>query len=655
MVEPLWTPSPERAAATRLARFLHTAREASGRELRGYDDLWRWSVEEPAAFWGLWADEAGVIFHTRADAVLEGDRLPHARWFPGSTLNFAENLLRDTSDRAAVLALDERDLAPRTTTFRELRAQVASFQAWLRAQGVGPGDRVAGWLPNRPEALVAMLATTALGAVWSSSSPDFGVQGVVDRFSQITPKVLIVADGSVYGGKVHRTLDKAQQIAAKLGETLQAIVVIGVADALPDLSSWPAAIAWDDAQDTTITEPTFAPLPFDHPVFVLYSSGTTGVPKCIVHGAGGTLLQHSKEHQLHTDLGPDSVLFYFTTTGWMMWNWLVSALFSGTAIVMWDGSPVHPANDTLWRMAQDLRVTAFGTSPRFLALCEQNGLEPGRDYDLSALRVLLATGSPLPPEGFRWAYEHVKADMQLASICGGTDIISCFMLGSPIDPVYAGEIQRRGLGMAVEAWAAPNRPVIGERAELVCTVPFPSAPVGFWNDPDHKRYHAAYFQDFPGVWRHGDFIELTPRHGVVVHGRSDATLNPGGVRIGTSEIYGPVEAMAEVSDSVVIALPQGADVEVVLFVVPAAGVPADAALATAIRRRIREAASPRHVPGRILAAPAIPRTISGKKVEIAVLQALRGEAVPNRDALANPEAIDWFIHEAGRLREAPSL
>jgi acetoacetyl-CoA synthetase len=420
------------------------------------------------------------------------------------------------------------------------------------------------------------------------------------------------------------------------------VVVVPVLGAV-DVSVVPGAVTWDEAVRSDAREPHFEPLPFDHPLYIMYSSGTTGVPKCIVHGAGGTLIQHAKEHILHTDLGRSDRLFYFTTCGWMMWNWLVGGLFTGAGIVLWDGSPAYPGPDVLWKMAEEHKVTVFGTSPKFLSMCAKEGVRPGAQHDLGDLKTVLSTGAPLSQENFEWVYEAVGDDVQLASISGGTDIISCFMLGSPVDPVYAGEIQKRGLGMAVEAWRSEGEAVEGEKGELVCVQPFPSMPVGFWNDDTGERYHRAYFDVYEGVWRHGDYVEITPNKGVIVYGRSDATLNPGGVRIGTAEIYRPVEAMAAVVESVVVGLPEDDDIAVVLFVVLAEGVVLDAALDREIRRRIRAAASPRHVPRRILVAPAVPRTISGKKVEIAVSRVLQGETVPNRDALANPEALDWFV------------
>jgi acetoacetyl-CoA synthetase len=607
-----------------------------------YDELWQRSVDEPARFWeALWKD-----LPIRASApytrVMGEPRMPGTPWFVGARLNFAENLLGRAPDTQ--LALVARDEAGRrvTLTHGELRAQVERVSAFLASQGVGAGDRVAAFLPNREEALIAMLAATRLGAIWSSCSPDFGFQGVLDRFGQIEPKVLFGCDGYRYGGKEFDTRERLAQIVAAL-PSLRALITVPVlgkpTDGLPT-----NALAWQDALQSTEPAPPFAQLPFDHPVYIMYSSGTTGVPKCIVHGAGGTLLQHAKELLLHSDVRPGDAISWFTTTGWMMWNWLVSGLMTGATVVLVDGSPAWPDLGTLWRMAEQEGLTHFGTSPKFLASCEKGGYHPKDRVDLSRLRSVMSTGSPLAAEQFSWVTSAVK-HVQVASISGGTDILGCFMLGCPLVPVYPGEIQKRGLGMAVEAWDESGHPVVGVKGELVCTRPFPSMPVGFWNDPEGEKYLDAYFRHWPGVWRHGDWVELTERGGVIVYGRSDATLNPGGVRIGTAEIYAVVETLPQIADSLVVSqdVPEDNDIRVVLFVVPAPGVVLDDTLRAQIRTQIRTQCTPRHVPARIVAVADIPRTISGKKVELAVQRILHGQPVPNRDALANPAALDLFV------------
>jgi len=641
MTQPLWTPSPDRAARTHLSRFTQFVNREHGLNLSGYDALYEWSIASIPAFWESVWKFADILHSEPYRAVLENPAMPGGTWFRGARLNFAENLLRYRDERTALVFVREGGEIAETVTYAELYGMVARLARFLSEAGVGPGDRVAGFLPNRIEAVVAMLAATSLGAIWSSCSPDFGFKGVMDRFGQIEPKVLVTADGYFYNGKAFDSLARVAQVVREIG-SIERVVVVPFVNDRPDLSSIPKAIPWAQALDNGAREIAFAQLPFDHPVYIMYSSGTTGVPKCIVHGAGGTLLQHAKELILHTDLTREDVIFYFTTCGWMMWNWLVSSLYTGAAVVLFDGSPSHPDASALWKMAQDAKVTVFGTSAKFISMCEKAGVRPGADFDLSRVRAVLSTGSPLAAESFQWVYREVKADLQLASIAGGTDIISCFMLGSPVDPVYPGEIQKRGLGMKVEAWTDDGKPVVGEKGELVCTAPFPSMPIGFWKDPGNEKYLDAYFRFFPGVWRHGDYIEVTPRGGVIVYGRSDATLNPAGVRIGTAEIYRVVEGLDEVVDSLVVGQDWDNDVRVLLFVVLRPGMRLDEALVRKIKDQIRRNATPRHVPAKVLQIADVPRTLNGKKVEIAVSKILRNEEVKNRDALANPEALELY-------------
>ncbi|WP_462330148.1 acetoacetate--CoA ligase, partial [Thiohalocapsa halophila] len=650
---PIWTPSPERVDASRMAAFIAAAEGATGHRFPDYAALHRWSVLDPEGFWALLWQFLDLHASTPWRQVAEHpERMPGASWLPGARLNFAEHLLRHADTRADDIAIvfrgenGERE----TLTFGELRAQVGALAAWLRAAGVGAGERVTAILPNRPEAIVGMLAAASIGAVWSSASPDFGVDGILDRFGQITPKVLIGIDGYHYGGKRIDVRERLAQIAARLPSLEQLVLVPWLA---PDTSpprarpatgpSEPSAQSWPDLVDAHRgAAPVFAPLPFDHPLYILFSSGTTGKPKCIVHGAGGTLLQHLKELALHTDLGAADRLCYFTTCGWMMWNWMASALALGTRLVLFDGSPFHPGPEVLWDLVAEEGVTAFGTSAKYLAALEKAGAEPARTHDLSALRTLLSTGSPLAPESFDYVYRAVKDDLLLASISGGTDIVSCFALGNPMLPVYRGELQCRGLGLAVEVFDEAGSPVVAERGELVCTQPFPCMPLGFWNDPDGARYRAAYFERFPGIWTHGDFAELTPRGGLVIHGRSDAVLNPGGVRIGTAELYRVVEAMDEVLEAIAVGQDWQGDQRILLFVVLRPDLTLDDALTDAIRRRIRAQLSPRHVPAEVRQVAAIPRTRSGKIVELAVADVIHGREVKNREALANPEALDAF-------------
>jgi len=562
-----------------------------------------------------------------------------ARWFTGSKLNFAEHLLRHTGDGPALIFCGENG-ARRELSFDELRAEVASVAEGLRNCGVRPGDRVAGFLPNCPEAIVAMLAATSMGAIWSSCSPDFGINGVVDRFGQIEPKVLFCADGYLYNGKTFDSLQAVRGVLDQISSIARTVVVPFTGRAV-DTAGVRGGIAWDEfAVDTG--QLRFEPMPFDHPVYIMYSSGTTGVPKCIVHGAGGSLLQHLKEHQLHCDVRAGDKLFYFTTCGWMMWNWLASGLASGATLVLFDGSPFAREGRILWEVAEQERIDIFGTSAKYLAAQEKAGVRPGRVCDLSSVRTILSTGSPLAPASFDYVYRDVAGDVQLASISGGTDILACFAGGNPMLPVRRGELQCLALGMAVEIYDDDGRSVVGQNGELVCTKAFPSQPVCFWNDPGDRKYRAAYFERFPGIWAHGDYAEITEAGGMVIHGRSDAVLNPGGVRIGTAEIYRQVEKLDEVVESIAIGQNWADDVRVVLFVVLRQGSSLDDELKAKIRKVIRDNTTPRHVPAKIIAVPEIPRTISGKIVEIAVRSVVHGESVKNTDALANPRALEHF-------------
>ncbi len=639
----LWRPSPARVADSNLTRFTRCVNARRGTKLRDYGELYAWSLTEPEAFWSEMARFADLRAEWGPGPVIEHrERMPGARFFPGARLNFAENLLKFADSREALIFRNERG-ARRTLSYRELRAEVARIAAGLRAAGVVPGDRVAGFLPNLPETTIAMLAAASLGATWSSCSPDFGVPGVLDRFGQISPKVLFTADGYFYAGK---QLDSLEPMAAVLAQlpAVEQVVVIPYVEPRPSLARLGAAAArarhWSELGARAAA--AFVPLPFDHPLYILYSSGTTGAPKCIVHGAGGTLLQHQKEQLLHTDLKRSDRLFYFTTCGWMMWNWLMSGLACGATLVLYEGSPFHPDPGVLWRMAQEERLTVFGTSAKYLAALQKSPFVPARSVDLTALRAVLSTGSPLLPESFDYVYRDIKSDLQLASISGGTDIVSCFALGCPTRPVYRGEIQCRGLGMAVEIFDDAGRPLAGERGELVCTAPFPSMPVGFWNDPTGAKYRAAYFERFPGVWHHGDYAALTGHDGLVIYGRSDAVLNPGGVRIGTAEIYAAVESLPQIAEALAVGQDWQGDVRVILFVRLAEGVELDETLDKEIRATIRAHTTARHVPAKILAVPDIPRTLSGKPTELAVRNVIHGLPVGNQDALANPRALEYF-------------
>ena len=643
--QPLWSPSLQQIENSNLTRFRRRVNERLGLRLQDYHQLYEWSVTAIDRFWEqIW--EASEIVHSRRyDTIRVGEQMIDTAWFPGAQLNFAENLLRFRDDHPAIIHVREH-FGPQRLSYRELYDQIAACAAGLRALGVKRGDRVAAFVPNVPEAVIAMLATTSIGALWSSTSPDFGFQGVLDRFGQITPKVLLCADGGYYNGKAYESLPQVEQLAAAI-PSIERVVVLPIRGdmALPNDSRF---VLWEKLLDHAGAPMNFEQLPFDHPVYIMYSSGTTGVPKCIVHGAGGTLLQHWKEHVLHTDVRRNDVVSYYTTCGWMMWNWLVGGLQTGATIFLYDGSPVWPDHDVLWRAIDQYGITVFGTSPKFLSLGQKHHLEPCKKCQLPTLRTILSTGAPLTAQNFAWVYDSVKPDVCLSSISGGTDIVSCFMLGNPTLPVYSEEIQCRGLGMKVEIYNERGESVVEEVGELVCTAPFPSRPVEFWNDPDRSRYRASYFENFPGVWRHGDYARLTEHGGVVVYGRSDATLKPGGVRIGTAEIYNPVEALPEVRDSLVIGQRYRGDVRIVLFVVLADGLHLDETLASKIRAAIRASATARHVPSVILQAEQIPHTLNGKKVEIAATRVIHGQSVGNRDALANPEALDHLAFLADK-------
>ncbi len=638
---PLWTPSAAQIEDANLTRFARAAIRDWGLRLNTYPAFYRWSTEHPEQFWRSVWKLCGVRGEPGARALADGGRMPGARFFPDGRLNFAENLLGRGSDGDAVVFWGE-DKVKRRLSYSELRALVAQLAAALREAGVVPGDRVAGYLPNMPEAVAAMLATAAIGATWSSCSPDFGVQGVLDRFGQIAPKVLFAADGYWYNGKAVDVRDKVRAVVAAL-PTVARTIVIPYLDQRPDVSMVPNAVRLADAIAPHAAAPLrFESMPFNHPLYIMYSSGTTGVPKCIVHGAGGTLLKHLSEQQLHADLRPGDRLFYFTTCGWMMWNWLASGLASGATLLLYDGSPFAGGGTILFDYADAERMTHFGTSAKFIDECRKRGLAPMRTHRLERVRMILSTGSPLVPEGFDYVYRAVKKDVCLASISGGTDLIGCFVLGNPILPVWRGEIQCRALGLAVEVFDEAGHPVRGEKGELVCTRPFPSMPVGFWNDPDGRKYRAAYFARFPNVWCHGDYVVLTEHDGMVIHGRSDAVLNPGGVRIGTAEIYRQVESLDEVAEALVIGQEWQGDVRVVLFVRLREGLRLDEALVAKIRQQIRANTTPRHVPAKILQVADIPRTRSGKIVELAVRNVVHGQPVRNIEALANPEALELF-------------
>jgi acetoacetyl-CoA synthetase len=634
--QPLWTPSQASIDAANMTRFIAQVNQRHDLSISDYDALYQWSIDQKETFWSELWDFCEIIGDRGERILIDGEDIEKAQWFPDATLNFAENLLRTRNDEIAIYFRAE-DQVDYSLSYRELYDQVASVADWLRSNGLKPGDRVAAYLPNMPEAVVAMLAATSLGAVWTSTSPDFGEDSVVDRFGQTEPRFLFTVDGYFYNGKRHDINDKVKNICAQL-PAVERVIQINLAG----FGNQVGAVDWSDIIANPVAKIEFVPRNFNDPLYVLYSSGTTGKPKCITHGVGGTLIQHLKEQMLHCDIHPGDRVFYFTTLGWMMWNWLVSALASKAALVLYDGSPFYPDGEVLWRYAEDIDLTIFGTSAKYIDAMKNGGLRPLNKFNLSGLRTIVSTGSVLAPESFDYVYENIKQDVCLASVSGGTDIVSCFVMGCPLLPVYRGEIQCRGLGIAVEVYDDDGNPVINEKGELVCTQTFPSQPVYFWADASGEKYHHAYFARFNNVWHHGDYVMLTDHNGIIVYGRSDATLNPGGVRIGTAEIYRHVEQLDEVVESIVIGQQWEDDVRVVLFVVLRPGIDLDDALQDRIRRTVREKCTPRHVPARIVQVSEIPRTKSGKIVELAVREVVHGRPVKNVHSLANPEALELY-------------
>lgn len=650
---PLWSPSAEAIESSQLTAFTNWLAERHGKDFRTYADLWKWSTDDPDAFWRLIWDYFEVIYSGNFDSALAGFEMPGAKWFEGTELNYAEHIFRSRDpDAVAILAAAEtRGLT--SVTWSELRDQVAAVASGLRALGLEPGDRVAAYLPNTAETIVAFLATVSLGGVWSSCSPDFGAGAVTDRFAQIEPKVLLAVDGYTYGGRGFDRRGVVTELANAM-PGLEHVVVLPYLEPDPDISAIPTAMAWDElASGGSGAELEFVRVPFDHPLWVLYSSGTTGLPKAIVQGQGGILLEHLKKMNLHLDAKPGDRVFWFTTTGWMMWNFLVSCLLTDAAIVLYDGNPGHPDMTSLWQLAADAEVTCFGTSASYISACMKAGIEPGDGRDLSRLRSVGSTGSPLAPEGFDWIYQHVGEDTWLFSTSGGTDLCTAFVGGVPTLPVYRGELQARALGAAVESWDEDGNPLTGEVGELVITKPMPSMPLYLWGDDDGSRYHDSYFDLYPGVWRHGDWIEITPRETAIIYGRSDSTINRGGIRMGTSEIYRAVLADPDVIDALVVDIPrEGTEGWMPLFVVLAEGAQLTGDLKKRVAREIRERCSPRHVPDEMIEIGTIPRTLSGKVLEVPVKRILTGtpaEKAASKDSLADPASLDFFVEYAKTL------
>lgn len=655
MKKPIWIPDEDMISGSNMTAFMRYVKTITKKKISSYNELYQWSINDTAEFWkSIWV-MAGIIRSSEYKTVISGSTMLDTKWFEGAHLNFAENLLKYRDNRIAIISTRE-NLPDLRITYSELFELTARCATGLKQLGVKKGDRVAAYIANIPEAIITMLAVTSIGALWSSSSPDFGLQGIIDRFGQINPKILLAMDSYSYSGKTIDCKDKIKLIIEHIPEIEKIIIVPydnnfdyiekGLENKYADI---PNSVLFNKVIDNTSTDISFEQVPFEYPVYIMYSSGTTGKPKCIVHGTGSTLLQHFKELSLHTNLKRRDIITYYTTCGWMMWNWLVSSLQIGATVFLYEGSPSYPNIECLWRKIEKYGITIFGTSPKFLSICEKNGLIPQNKFDLCKLNTILSTGSPLSVENFKYVYNNVKENIRLSSISGGTDIISCFALGNPNLPVYEGELQCRGLGMKVEAFDENGKAVIEKKGELVCTAPFPSMPVYFWNDPGKEKYKAAYFEHYPGIWRHGDFIKITEQGGVVIYGRSDATLNPGGIRIGTAEIYRIVEAMEEITDSVVVGLERKNDVKIILFVVLKEDKVLTAKLVEKIKSRIQSLATRRHVPSKIFRIKDIPRTISGKKVELAVKKILNGESVKNKDALSNPESLEEFKYFANNF------
>ena len=638
MTKKLWSPTKQTVKNSLLSQFTNAVNGGGIGQFRDYDALHQWSIENPADFWSTYWDFAELqASHKGVIAVEDLDQFPGARWFPEAKLNYAENLLTTRSSKIAFVSILENG-ERKSISYEQLYSETSNVQSLLKSH-VSKGDRVAGWLPNTIETAVAMLATSSLGGVWSSCSPDFGIEGALDRFGQIEPKVLFACDGYFYAGKRINIREKVRSVAKQV-RSIELIVWVSVLE--DPQAARPKETNWGDWPSDSSPTINFEQLAFDHPLYIMYSSGTTGKPKCIVHGQGGTLIQHKKEHQLHLDLKADDNLFFFTTCGWMMWNWLVTALATGCTITLYDGSPFHPQHHVLFDLIDQESITVFGISAKFLSNAQKEMVNPAKTHRLSSLRCLISTGSPLMEEGFQYVYERIKKDVHLVSMTGGTDLISCFILGNPNLPVYSGELQSAGLGMAVDIWDDHGNSIKQEKGELVCTVPFPSCPIGFWNDPGNNSFLDAYFRRFPNTWVHGDFAEITTNGGYIIHGRSDAVLNPGGVRIGTAEIYRQVEVFDEVVDSVCVGQSWEGDVRVILFVILRESRQLSDDLSDQIKLRIRNHASPRHVPAKIIAVADIPRTMSGKIAELAVRDKIHGKEIKNTSALANPESLSLF-------------